>query len=306
MAEISGFEFEVLSLLKDQFIKICGNRPFEVTTIGRTELKEQFYLEELGDNLITSFSPKIQVQYEQGGGNEIRKKMRALRSSSAMTFNIFGNDDAKILDDSGVYQTFELEFEKQHKTLKASASKAKANLDALLYNPETKQAYACEMKLAEWLFSSPTDLNVKYENVDCYDHQEAAVVFTPIAQTLRARRASFRVYDANQVFKHTLACYNYCKEMQGTNQEITKLTLLNCVWELPNPKLIDAHQVNYLKRLKEEHKGSLDFNNLMQPAIPLFKSIGVDFDIQYISLGDFLKKLNLDQAHRDYLKRYTF
>lgn len=94
--------------------------------------------------------------------------------------------------------------------------------------------------------------------------------------------------------------------MQGTNQEITKLTLLNCVWKLPNPKLIDAHQVNYLKRLKEEHKGFLDFNNFMQPVIPLFKSIGVDFDIQYISLGDFLKKLDLDQAHRDYLKRYMF
>jgi len=303
---IGKFEFEVLTILKDQFMKICGNKPFEVNAVGRMAPKEQFYLEKLGDNLIAPFSPSVQNQYNQGGGNEPLKKMRALRSSSAMTFNIFGNDDAKILNENGVYQTYKVKFEKQHKTLKASASKAKANLDALLYNPETKQAYACEMKLAEWLFSSPSDLNVKYENIDCYDHQEAAVVFTPIAQTLRTQKASFRVYDANQVFKHTLACYNYCKEMQGTNQEITKLTLLNCVWELPNPKLIDAHQVNYLKRLKEEHKGSLDFNNLMQPAIPLFKSIGVDFDIQYISLGDFLKKLNLDQAHRDYLKRYTF
>lgn len=303
---IGKFEFEVLTILKDQFMKICGNKPFEVNTVGRMAPKEQFYLEKLGDNLIAPFSPSVQNQYNQGGGNEPLKKMRALRSSSAMTFNIFGNDDAKILNENGVYQTYKVKFEKQHKTLKASASKAKANLDALLYNPETKQAYACEMKLAEWLFSSPSDLNVKYENVDCYDHQEAAVVFTPIAQTLRTQKASFRVYDANQVFKHTLACYNYCKEMQGTNQEITKLTLLNCVWELSNPKLFDLQQVNYHNRLNEEHKGSLDFNNLMQPVIPLFKSIGVDFDIQYISLGDFLKKLDLDQAHRDYLKRYTF
>lgn len=143
---IGKFEFEVLTILKEQFIKICGKKPFEVKTEGKFEPREQFYLERLEDNLFLPMSKSIYCQYDEGDGNELKDHMKALRSSSAMTYNIFGNDDAKIVDSNEVYHNYTVKYEKQLRTLKNSVSNKKANLDAFLYNSKIKQAYACEMK----------------------------------------------------------------------------------------------------------------------------------------------------------------
>ena len=54
--------------------------------------KQPYYLKNLADNLEHPMEHTTEDAYGSGSGNELRVKMRALHSSSALTFNLFGND----------------------------------------------------------------------------------------------------------------------------------------------------------------------------------------------------------------------
>ncbi len=50
-----------------------------------------YYFDRLEDNLIAKMSEEDIGDYRRGSGNELDGKMKALYSSSAMTFNVFCN-----------------------------------------------------------------------------------------------------------------------------------------------------------------------------------------------------------------------
>ena len=102
---------ELMTLIKENFKDVIGDKNFQNNSDARS-----FYLVDLVDNICEPMGDKALRAYGQGSGNEIASgKMNALRSSSALTYNLFGNAPAKIGD-----KEYSVEFEKQYHTLKPS------------------------------------------------------------------------------------------------------------------------------------------------------------------------------------------
>ena len=304
----------ILTILKDQYIKVMGEKSFQ-----KAEGARAFYLENLDDNLYRPMDANARTAYGEGSGNEIESgKMNALRSSSAMTYNLFWDQIAEVnkgpgnLIGDGVYK---VEFEKQYSTLKTS--KAKANLDAFLYCKHTEEAVACEMKMTEWIFNKPGTLKAEYLNPKNYIDGEAGRVFSAIAKELilyndyedpEMEKAEYpgicSRYDAFQMFKHTAACYTAC--MKEEPRKIRKLTLVNCAWTITRKDLLEAE---LQKRYNDEEDIELHefdrFIKIMEPVKELFASRGVQFEIWFYPFAEFLQIFDKMDEERYYLRRYT-
>ncbi len=298
---------EIMDLLKKNFEQVVGQKKFQ----GGSKERE-YYLFALADNLYKPMGKKALFEYGQGSGNEIFSgKMNALRSSSALTYNLFGNNHSKI---NG--KEYTVEFEKQYHTLKTSVSNRPANLDAFLYCKETGEAIACEMKMMEWICNKPGKLKKAYLNPENYINKEIGEEFVKKARALIEEEyrdadleeypCKMKVYDAFQMFKHAVACYTACA--QEEKRDIKKLTLLNCVWTLPNAdKLkIEQNSKDYKEREKREHKEFEEFKSIMMPEGKLFDKKEFEFDIQFYTFKDFLALLDKSENELNYLKRYTF
>lgn len=293
---------EIMILLKDNFEKVVGKKkPFQCGSEARN-----YYLCNLKDNLIEPMSDKTLLEYGHGKGNEIFSgKMNALRSSSALTYNIFGNHPVKIdkkVEKSQIGEgLYEVEFEKQFPTLKPSVSKMPANLDAFLINKEKEEAIAVEMKMLEWVFNEPKKLKdayLKAENYCC--KEEDGEKFVEVARKLidADKKGLFNRYDAFQMFKHAVACYNAC--CSGKITGIKKLTLLNCVWTLP-----DKYQE---KNDKEKAEFEVFYNIVNKDIAELFAGFNpkIKFAIEFVTVKDFISRLEKTPKELNYLKRYTF
>lgn len=308
------FDYELLTFLKNQFQEVVGVKKYqkEESDIDKSVL--QFYLKNLDDNLIYAMNAKHKAEYCEGSGNELEGKMLSLRSSSAMTFNLLGNDSVKISRGKKIGKgEYSVEYEKKIPTLKTSGP---ANLDAFLYNKNTQEGILCEMKMLEWLLNSPGGLKTAYFEEKNYEHSEAYQCFSKLAEKLvekevveDVRKPRFKHYDALQMFKHTLAAYNGCCKKDEL-PPLKKLTLVNCVWELPRLEIEELPEkicLRYEKRADSEHDGFKQFKDIMiQDVKGLFEKRGIDFAIEYYSVVDFLNMLEKKAYETEYLKRYTF
>lgn len=304
---------DILEKLKAQYIKISGEKHFQNAAGVRS-----YYLCELDDNLYKSMDEKSFEEYGVRGGEIPSGKMNAVRSSAAMTYNLFWNRTAKIVNAKNIKSAvsdgeYEVEFEKKFHTLHPQISNTSANLDAFLYNPDTYEAIACEMKMMEWLCNQPGGLRVKYLEPANYYDGEAGEVFAAAAKKLidyeKPRKLSmypgrFIRYDAFQMFKHAAACYNAC--FFEEERKIKKLTLLNCVWNVPADVLGEKYYSRYVRHKQCELGEFNEFCDIMNPVKELFRDKGVDFNIEFCWLNDFIATLEKSQDELEYLKRYTF
>ena len=315
------YSYEILSELKAHYITVCGQKTFQIQDVGTNVSARQFYLKELNDNLIEPMSEKVFQAYSGGNGNELSDKMLALRSSSAMTYNLLGNGSVNFQGDNSIGEgLYEVSFEKQLHTLRRSEHGLPANLDAFLYCQENREVIACEMKMTEWIFNRPCALRNAYLIPDNYDNPTVATAFIDAAKNIIAPPSDYedtqegisiaqyasalRQYDAFQMLKHALACYNACQEQ---TIPIKKLTLINCVWELPNSNILQLNnRIRYEAQLALEHNEFADFYIAMQPVFNLFQKSNIAFDIRYYNLFDFMRTMSLSDAKKQYLKRYTF
>ena len=308
------FDYELLTFLKNQFQEVVGVKKYqkEESDIDKSVL--QFYLKNLDDNLIYAMNAKHKAEYGEGSGNELEGKMLALRSSSAMTFNLLGNHSVKVEGDKRIGKgEYSIEYEKKLPTLKAGGP---ANLDVCLYIKSIQEGILCEMKMLEWLLSSPDGLKSAYFDEKNYEHPEAYQCFSKLAEKLvekevveDVRKPRFKHYDALQMFKHTLAAYNGCCKKDEL-PPLKKLTLVNCVWEFPLSeieKLPEKIRLRYDERVKLERVEFKRFQDIMMKDVQdLFKRRGIDFAIEYYSVVDFLNMLEKKAYEKEYLKRYTF
>jgi len=309
---------EIMNLLKDNFEQVVGIREFQMCSEARS-----YYLADLSDNLCKPMEENALKAYGQGSGNEIASgKMNALRSSSALTYNLFDNKPAYVRNNSedlrigsGVYS---VEFEKQYHTLKPAVPGNPANLDAFLYCEETAEAIACEMKMMEWIFNKPSNLRYKYMCPENYINKKCAEIFIPIAKELilyndyddpdavkEEYPCRMTRYDAFQMFKHAVACYSACAGEES--RSIKKLTLVNCVWTLPVPDRLSLNAYDrYIREENCEHTEFDEFMEVMQPAKTLFLDLNIDFDIKFYTFNKFLSLLDKTDEELSYLRRYTF
>lgn len=285
---MDSFEYELLCHLRrgNMSTLACDEQPtWQQKKIGRTASARQFYVGSFEDNLVEEMGASARRAFDEGAGKELNGKMCALRSSSALTFNLFGNGEVAIADSSrreapipsGNYR---VQYEYKAPTLEGSGNPA--HLDALLGSQDGLTFIACEMKLMEWLTGTPSSLGGKY--LDSGAYRSKGRIFSETARRLDAMQ--FSRYDFAQMFKHTVGLYNKLEE--GAFDLGEQLVLLNCVWD---PR--ECEEVSWTsgtaERLEgawaQEHGEFERFRNAMEGAIELFSRAEkpVDFSIRLCS-----------------------
>ena len=306
---------ELLDLLKNKYTEVCGEHKFQCTSEMRN-----YYLEKLDDNLYHPMDETALAAYAKGSGSEMDSgKMQALRSSSALTYNLFWDQMAELTNPGNSCLgagTYKVEFEKQFHTLKRSVVGNPANLDAFLVCGKTNEAVACEMKMMEWIFNRPGELKAKYLDEKNYIDEEAGEAFVSAAkelirtedyEDLETEKASYPSittrYDAFQMLKHAVACYTAIVAEEP--RKIEKLTLVNCAWTLSDPALLsEKSRERYLREERIELEEFEIFKAAMEPLKALFKTKGVDFDIKFFKFSEFLALFEKTEEEIEYLGRY--
>lgn len=344
-------EKEILKILKVNYLNSLSEIkkdtvPFIADVLNlfsQDKIKEPhkyfYYLYALNDNLFEPMKARAYKNYCDGSGSELEFKMKALRSSSAMTYNLFGNCDLVEINGSKILSSgnFRVEFEKKLPTLYRGGS---ANLDAFLTKEDGTEIIACEMKMCEWLFNEPVYMNEAYigedyknpqNKINRYFNKDTSNMFIDIAKQLLKGEDDYKItngtkaytpkavqYDAIQIFRHILGCYNYCCKEE--NKSVKKLTLINCVWNLKNSNSIGN---DYLRNLYSEKEVSelTEFQTIFDKEMidkiaMMFKTINPDFefDIKFIYFYDFSNMISYPKEkndkhlrHKAYIdKRYNF
>lgn len=325
--------------MREKITEIIASELHQIPTEKR-DSNRKFYYADYKDNLIYPMAEKHVGEYSVADGGEMEAKgirpakMASLASSSAMTFNILGNLVAEL--ECGfpfTPGTYEISYEKQMHTLNIGSNPA--NLDAFLANDDVGEAIFCEMKMMEWL-GKPGALKAAYLKADNYFCKEAYEVFTAIAKVLRSTDTPnkddvypsiFTQYDGWQMFKHTLAIYNATshKTKEAFNKAKTKnpiesmagrfkkITLANVVFEMDAALISDEKlRTAYSEAVEREHREAAQFIDIMLSTKvngiglkELFKAnCGVDFDICYKSVADFVAMFGKTADELEYLKRY--
>jgi len=297
-----------------------------------------FYFKDYTDNLFCSMDKKAEQAYLAGDGDELLPqkrifgnwevicppKMGSVASSSAMTFNLLGNDPAVIPEDrflpAGVY---DVQYEKKMYTI--CAGDHPANLDAFLSNEADKTAIFCEMKMLEWLEPSKKLKDTYRKRRYYFTSDETAVnfpidafeVFQSVIDEVIA--AGFVRYDAWQMLWHLLAIYNYTSyttqkavnefsEYHSMAGKYNRIVLANVANEFPPERIRDEKKrEEYIAALHKEQSEARHFMHIIRNSeIPhLFdNNCNAGIYVQYLSAKDFADCLDMPQAKKDYLKRY--
>lgn len=321
-------------------MKMGNNLKNDIVKAEKRQLYRIDYEEYFTDyryNLITPMAEEHIKQYGEGSGGELQDtskpaKMSSVRSSSAMTFNLLGNHQVEVKPDQKYFTNGEylIEYEKKLRTLHNNPNPA--NLDAYLCSVAEKngkkEAIFCEMKMTEWIFNKPGNLKDAYlhgENYFNYETDKKNIdKFIELAKSLiKDEQQStqsvvehapiFEQYDACQMFKHLLAIYNAVSGNAKVNPMMKdafyKVSLLNVVCEPPYVLVSKAEQEDYKKQLDREHEEAAKFKELVQKAgIPVIfeNDLHVDFQLEYLSVKEFVDCLVKEEKQIEYLKRYTF
>ena len=301
---MDALTFRLLSHLKRAFEDACSVVRYECESTGLEAGARQFYTLELSDNLVRPMAERHRKEYAQGSGGELEDKMRALRSSSAMAFNVLGNETFTVRgphahrNDTLEPGCYRVTYEVQLPTLRRGIP---ANLDALLENGH--RTVACEMKFLEWVSAHPRPLKDAYHRREAYRHDRAADVFVPIA--LQLEKHGFARYDYAQMFKHALALFNACAEEKLT--VAGNLELLNVIWEPPQHSTTltddDLHSLDHAS--KQERREFEWFAKDMQPVVELFERLGIHFSIAYLPVADLIALGDYAHEEQRKLQRYT-
>lgn len=305
----------------------------------------EYYFKELEDNLIYEMTDSTRKAYIRGSGSELQPpKMHAIHSSSAMTFNIFGNVDKKVnikANPELPEGKYRLEYEKQ-----LPAVKSPANLDVCLTSDDNILLF--EMKMTEWLsdHAQPKKLSATYLKDDVYPNKdEKDISFRGAMQELmwnyipggkgnpvkKEYRCTTKHFDAFQIMLHIFAIYKalhinkYPDEYKKINDDYrlpTKpknITLVIGYWTVPEKNFF-TNDEDY-KIYKEEIEGA-DVNpnkGTMRDEIEKFtkkselKSIkdlflekyNVTFDVKPLTVADIHGCLEKNNdEHEAFKKRY--
>jgi hypothetical protein len=183
---------------------------------------EQEYVCDVRDNLLLPDIDldSIRPDFEAGAGHELKGKMRAPHSSSALAVNMFGRwrRDPTTLRICGETGFEELRFEKPCPTGLGGTA---PHLDVLAVSRDA--VIAIESKCIEYLQAKHADFSPSYDTID--DARANSPFFKLIAR-LRDNADEFRSLDAAQLIKHYLGLTNCCPNK--------RITLLYAYWEPRN------------------------------------------------------------------------
>lgn len=265
-------------------------------------------------NLYENMIDLHKIEYGGGSGGELYEtdskpaKMAAIRSSSAMTFNILGNTDIVLKEENALNHSagkYYITYEKQHETIDNGKKQQPANLDAMLVSEDGEELIFCEMKMLEWFSKNSGELKLAYKTEKNYIHPELAPQFLKVIDVLESiseDNNDFEYYDVWQMFKHTLAIHNYMQEKGWDN--VKKVSLVNVVFEPDESIFEDKELLAYQQQREKEHAGFKQFIIALGKA-GLIRDTG-KFEVKYLSARQFMDCFQMTNKKREYLKRYTF
>lgn len=289
----------------------------ELSAINSDKEYPDSYYKEYEYNLFEKMGSDHKKQYGEGSGGELEAKhgkryspakMASIRSSSAMTFNLLGNDQVYMKADNCLKHSagkYQIAYEKQITTIESSVRQSPANLDAFLVSEDGTELIFCEMKMMEWFDKNKGVLKESYIDRSNYPHKNLYAQFMKAREVIQTfyEHGDFTHYDVWQMFKHTLAVHNYVADHAWDN--IRKVTLVNVVFE-PTVDAIDEPVRNeYAEQVAMEHKGFAQFRFALYEA-GLIEVAGKNFDVKYLSAREFMDCFDITDERRKYLKRYTF
>lgn len=265
-------------------------------------------------NLYENMIDLHKIEYGGGSGGELHEtdskpaKMAAIRSSSAMTFNILGNTDIVLKEENALNHSagkYYITYEKQHETIDNGKKQQPANLDAMLVSEDGEELIFCEMKMLEWFSKNSGELKLAYKTEKNYIHPELAPQFLKaidVLESISEDNNDFEYYDVWQMFKHTLAIHNYMQEKGWDN--VKKVSLVNVVFEPDESIFEDKELLAYQQQREKEHAGFNQFIIALGKA-GLIRDTG-KFEVKYLSARQFMDCFQMTNKKREYLKRYTF
>ena len=272
-----------------------------------SEAMAPYYVMRLEDNLVQKMAPCHREEYALGAGIELDGKMRALRSSSAMTFNLLGNHYVDVTAPSvAPVGRYKVEYEFQLPTLKGNPNKA--NLDARLLADDGRTVVYCEMKMVEWMLGWMKMLRASYLDSDRYlvsrkDAQVFIDLFRGLVKGEPNRKGSFKTrfsrFDALQMAKHLLAVYSNLDR-----EEASSVKLVNCIWEVRDAAAFAPYEQKYRSWLETERNEFDDFVRCAQPVIELFEKRGFAMAVEYIPVDRLLACLDKTAEQKAKLARY--
>ena len=283
-------EMEILSKLKQALINVSKLPESEFGSLKwRNSKKQEYYLHDWRKNLYEIPNADINL----GTGRE------AVRSSAAMIFNLLGQKDFIIGGKKYTSPDYETKFE----AIETDGDMPHvAHLDATFYSKDEAELHAVEAKLLEWA-NTPKNLSPAYLNANMYferNHKsEDFISFfkTLIDETRKDSDGRFlhktKKYDAIQMTIHILAIYNYICKLKDS--KIKKIVLHNIVWKY------DCEDYKI-----EESEGNDFVKEANQKFQPIFKELGVSFEVKYETFQGFKKLIDFsgDEKRIQYLKRY--
>ena len=269
-------------LLKDALKKRWENGNHQmVCDINNPNIKgeksRKYYFEKLDDNLVNPMSQEDINDYGGGAGQELKWKMKAIHSSSAMTYNIFSNSSkcgsgrkVKIVPSDKLPEgEFNLKYEK-----KLPAINSPANLDVYLLSDENILLF--EMKMTEWILGQPKKLKAAYlENVNNYPDEKFRKVMQELMQNYipegkripgkKEYSCKTKHFDAFQVMLHIFSIYKaihankYHEKLRDDYKLPTKpknIILVIGYWTVPNDNtFLKEAKIDY-ETYKKDIEGS--------------------------------------------------
>ncbi len=283
-----------------------------LTESNRNRDYPESYYNSYSENLYEPMGERQKKEYGGGSGGELNSsgkkpaKMASIRSSSAMTFNLLGND-AIVMKENRIGHTpgkYVIEYEKKLNTICNGKCQRPANLDALLVSENEDELIFCEMKMLEWFTKNTGRLKDAYKEERNYSLGKETTRFLKAIEVIEALGTSqgcFEYYDVWQMFKHTLAIYNYMAEEGWDNYK--KITLVNVVFEPISDVFEGKSKVAYEKQVTFEHDGFQKFCFALEKAGLLRGK--TCFDVRYVSTKKFMSYFKIADGKMDYLRRYT-
>ena len=275
--------------------------------------KQHCHFADYRDNLLAKMSPKVYDAFAKGSGNELQGKMAAVYSSSAMTFNIFGNGPVEVKKNTCGWSVgkYTLQYERQLPVLKRGG---KANLDAQLI--DGKEIIFFEMKMQEWLFYKPSRLVRAYlhDEARYYNREMFSVVKTLIKEIMnksasddKSYSCRYKHFDAFQIIKHIIGIYNGVAGKKDEFAKAKKITLVVGDWTIPISVVKDMPadlQKIYKDIELEMQKETADFQKRLSDIQAMFTAKNVSFSVEFRTVKEILSCLGKeeDKAGKRYLQ----
>lgn len=288
-------ERTILNALKRELLKT--KRVTEKNFFNENECATEkciYYLRRFEDNLWACNNAKHYQSFKEGMGRELDINrlgvvpMASLRSSAALAWNIFGDEDTCHINSiwnhlsSGEY---ELKYEWESETINSH----NASIDAHLFLGNCH--LFVEMKMLE-----PLKKTHRFESYNSYINSDNC------PPTFKAAFEHFEInkpeyFDACQMLKHLLAIFNYFK--YTSYKEPQNIVLLNCHWE-PQNRIIDG--ISLEKTYSKFNKYADDFEEMRNDFQKLFSEINVNLVLDHCNHYELIEIVG--KKEDQYLKRY--